>query len=782
MHRLLPALALFAASSVVAAELPQVPAGHPRVYVRPADLPELKAKLGQPQFAQAWEDVQASSEPLAKALVFLLTGDRTAGEAAVAVGLQQLQACTDARRPSQAMHWGAVIYDWCYDLLDDTKKQAFITEFERIAALHEPWYPARLTSMAVVGHTTEGWLLSGQLPAGLAIYDESPEMFTAAEQLFFGRFVEVRDFYYPAHRHHQGDSYVSRFFHDMKASWLFRRMGAGDVFSREQQFVPYQLIYNLRPDGQQLRSGDTYDDAGRSADKREIALLTGSYYQDPYLLWLADSDLFGRGGFSYRVLELLFRPSGVATRPLSELPAKKYFPMPMGEMVVRTGWTLGVDSPDALVHMRIGGTFFGNHQRKDFGTFQVYYRGPLALSTGVYEGVDSPYGSEHWLSWHHQTIAHNGLLVFDPSEPMEYFSNAANDGGQRWPKTGDHPPDLTTLLTKGYDYGRVTAHGVASGSLDFGYLAGDITQAYSPTKVTEVTRSMVALVTHQADAPAVLVVLDRVTATRPELKKTWLLHSIQEPVVEGRTITVVHDGATYDAKGHYGGKLVVESLLPEAASVTAIGGPGTEFWIESAQKSFAVTKSGAAEPGAWRVEVSPAHSSARDLFLHVLTVMPIAAMAGPKVDGLETADLVGASVLGKTVFFGKASSRLDAPVRFTLTTNQEVLVCDLAAGPWTVFRDGGPIAVRDVSAEAGTLDGPMDPGEYELRPGNHLPDAGMLSDPDAGTPADAGESSSWVVEAEAGCGCSPSGGAPSLLALACCLGFMARRSGSRPHI
>ena len=48
---------------------------------------------------------------------------------------------------------------------------------------------------------------------------------------FFERFVPVRNFYYPGHAHHQGDSYTSRFLHDQLASWLFRRMGAGDVLT-----------------------------------------------------------------------------------------------------------------------------------------------------------------------------------------------------------------------------------------------------------------------------------------------------------------------------------------------------------------------------------------------------------------------------------------------------------------------------------------------------------------------------------------------------------------------
>ncbi|MBW2459570.1 MAG: hypothetical protein JRI68_34065, partial [Deltaproteobacteria bacterium] len=390
------------------AQNPTVPPGHPRVYVQSADLPAIQAKLQNPAFAEAWQDVQDSSDPVARAFVYLATGDANAGQSAVSGGLSALQACDDARVFNQAMHWGACVYDWCYDLLSSNQRQAFVTEFERIAGLHSPDFPADPEAPSVVGHVTEGWLLTGQLPAGVAIYDEAPTMYDAAATLFMSRFVEVRDYYYPAHMHHQGDSYFARFAHDQAASWLFRRMGAGDVLSRDQQYVPYQILYALRPDGQQLRSGDTYNDSGKSSSKRLIAMLTGSYYDDPYLLTLADSDLYWNPPDYHQVLELLFRPAGAASAPLEQLPRTKLFAMPMGEMVARTGWQLGVDSPDTVVQMRIGGTFFGNHQRKDFGTFQIYHRGPLAIASGVYEGDNCNYGCDHWLHYHHQTVSQNG--------------------------------------------------------------------------------------------------------------------------------------------------------------------------------------------------------------------------------------------------------------------------------------------------------------------------------------------------------------------------------------
>jgi hypothetical protein len=722
-------------TSPAAAQVPDVPAGHPRVYVRSSDLPDVQAKLTDPAFADAWEQVQQSDTALSKAFLYLVEGDVAAGQQAVVQGLAELQACDDARVFDQAMHWAACIYDWCYDLLSDADKQAFIGEFERIAASHDPGYPADPASSAVVGHVTEGWLLTGQLPAGVAIHDEQTEMYDAAAALFLDRFVEVRNFYYPAHMHHQGDSYVSRFMHDQAASWLFRRIGAGDVLSPEQQYVPYQFLYHLRPDGQQMRSGDGYDEQGKSQSKRLIAMLTGSYYDDPYLLGLSDSDLYWNAPVYHRVLELLFRPAGTVARPPDDLPLSKYFAMPMGEMVARTGWTLGVDSPDTVVHMRIGGTFFGNHQRKDWGTFQVYHRGPLAISSGVYEGDDCGYGCDHWAHYHHQTIAHNALLVFDPTEEMTKGSNTtANDGGQKWPNGGrDHPPDLASLKEDGYDLGQVTAHAIGPDAVSprYSYIAGDITRAYADTKVSRVTRSMVTLRTDLAASPVVFLTYDRVVSKDPSFKKTWLLHSMQEPTVEGSSFTVVRDEPHWKGEGDYDGKLVVDSLLPEGPGIAKVGGPGKEFWVESTATNYAVTKAPPAEPGAWRVEVSPSSSAAEDRFLHVMRVMEASASSGAGSQKVEGEGWQGGVWGGWGATFSTTGDLLGAMEwEWSGPEDMHWLACDLAAGWWQVVRDGAVVDVAEVGPEGWVLfvEGPA--GSYRLEPG--LPPDGGPG-PDSGT-------------------------------------------------
>jgi|CXWL01.1.fsa_nt_gi heparin/heparan-sulfate lyase len=694
-------------------QMPAVPSDHPRVYVRPSDVRVIRARIGMPEFLPAWKDVHsATTDPesgyLFRAFVYLVTGDPGQGRRAIDGALAALLATTDGRTFGSPFHFGALVYDWCYDLLSEHDKQVFIRHFERLADSHAPGYPASLEAPALAGHGVEGWLLTGQLPAGLAIYDESPILFQAASRLFLAQFRPALNFQYTGHGHSQGDSYSSRFLHDQAASWLFRRIGAGDILSREQHFVPYQVVYNLRPDGQQMRRGDTFDDAGTHLSKWMAMLLTAFYYEDPYLFGLARDRMPQEGRAFASLFTLLFKPDRLQARPLGDLPRSKFFPHPIGEMVTRTGWTLGADSKDAVMTMRIGNYFFGNHQHKDFGSFQIYYRGALAIASGAYEGDNGAYATEHWQHYYHQTIAHNGLLVLDPTEGLP-----VNDGGQRGPNGGnDHPRNLRMLTTHDYEMGNVLAHeiGPDSSSPDYSYLSGDITRAYS-NKVDRVTRSMVALNFHDLVYPASLVILDRVTATDPSFKKTWLLHTVQEPKIEGQRVTVA-----FNQQGP-SGKLVVDALLPAQARIAMIGGPGREFWIESAQKNFATSKAKPAEPGAWRVEVSPSRPRKDDLFLHVLTVMDGEVATGPDVHRIEGTDLVGARVRDRTVLFSRQGTLLaQAELTIDGPDQMKVLICDLLPGAWAIFDREQALVAKGQATEAGTCGYfTVPPGEYGLK-------------------------------------------------------------------
>ena len=719
-----------------------VPSSHPRVYLQEKNLAEIRTKTKLSEFSFSWQQIKESAssnepDPWAIAFVYLIENNPADAARAIQLGLSDLKTTTDVRKPGNTMQAAACIYDWCYDQLTPTLREDYIAEFQRIAGLASPWYPAQADSMnAVCGHDMEGWLLTAQLPAGLAIYYDSPTMFDAANTVFQELVVPVFNFFAPAHMHHQGDSYAAnRFCHEILATWLYHRIGYDNLISKEQRLLPYQFLYHRRPDKRQFKSGDTYDDRGRLAEKKIAALLAGSFSGDPYLLgyWLNMDPYWdvSRNAYPY-IFDLLFRPLNTQTQtyPLSELPLTKYFAEPMGEMIARTGWDFGINqSPDAVAYMRIGGTLFGNHQCKDWGIFQIYYKGILALTTGLYTG--NSYGDAHWEYYRHATISHNGLLIEDPVEPgIRVNGKSTLGGGQRWPDELDihqdfnplHPKDVTVLQTNEYTYGQVTAVGFGPDDEkpEYSFIAGDITNAYS-SKVEKVTRSMVALNTGNAAWPMVMMTFDFITASDARYTKKWLVHSIGEPVIEGKSISIIDNRVHPELAGEkYNGKLVIQSLLPAQVNIEKIGGPGYEFWVngENYTEPTSDWDSEIVEAGNWRIEISPAIKQPSDHLFHVMVVMDANTANAPEINQLETEKLVGATILDRTVLFSKLNRLMNKTEIFEIkgAGAYKVLLMGVAPGLWRVKPEHGPELEIRANLKQRCLYFEALPGLVELQP------------------------------------------------------------------
>jgi hypothetical protein len=298
---------------------------------------------------------------------------------------------------------------------------------------------------------------------------------------------------------------------------------------------------------------------------------------------------------------------------------------------------------------------------------------------------------------------------------------SANDGGQLWPNEGrDHPGDMDMLLDKanGYEMGTVTAHdfGPDKNTPEYSYIAGDISKAYYSLKASLVTRSMITLNTSSTAYPCIFVVFDRITSLKQSYKKTWLLHSIEEPNVLGQTITIRNTGAHYSGNGRYSGKLVAQSLLPKDALIQKVGGSGKEFWVESVSKNYYTEKQNGAEPGAWRIEISPAQAAEPDVFFNVLSVMDTATGAGPQVSLIKNDSIAAVRVLDRIVAFSK-ENRLLTELSITVegAQNAKLLVCDAAHGAWTIKHQNAVYETAVVSQGAHTLYVNCIPGTYQFQ-------------------------------------------------------------------
>jgi heparin/heparan-sulfate lyase len=495
-------------------------------------------------------------------------------------------------------------------------------------------------------------------------------------------------------------------------------MGAGNVYDPAQRFVPYSWVYTTRPDGQRLRGGDTFADntpPGQPWNEYGGTLLTASYYHDGVLL----SQALQQGGLSDNeaLFEFLWRDPDLKPRPIAGLPLSRYFGSPFGWMVARTGW--GEDA--VIAEMKINEYNFGNHQHLDGGAFQLYARGALAIDSGLYQGGSSgDYGSPHGKNYYWRTIAHNALLIHDPAEKFSAKGDFGNDGGQRLPNGRGEPRALADLLApeKGYRTGRVLAHGFGPDAQRPAYtlLQGDLTAAYSG-KVKAVQRSFVFLNLGDARVPAALIVFDRVVSSDPAFRKFWLLHTLEEPRLQGTRATV--DRTQRGARG----RLELDVLLPAAgdAETATVGGPGREYWVFGRNFTNDVNPARRArstlETGDWRIEVSPRRAAAEDHFLTVMQATDHTAPGRLPVQRLDAGEWVGCTLAAPdatwVVLSRRDQARSDRPVSFTVGAEARgrFLVTHLSAGRWRAVPAAGPAQVINVDESTGAVwwEGPAGP-------------------------------------------------------------------------
>ncbi|WP_158543636.1 fibronectin type III domain-containing protein [Cohnella sp. OV330] len=664
----------------------------------------------------------------------------------------------------------AFVYDWCYALLTDEDKRFFIERIDRMASqFTDIGYPAFKQSAVTSPGSSEVWLLD-LLAAGIAIYDEKPEMYNIVSDFLYEQVFPARDFLYESGMPYNGVAYgPGKYMFDLWPSWLYKKMGKDDPYwNNNMKEVPYRWLYERRPDGQLLRSGDnyisTYADPGEYWDNLGDTAYPEYLYQDGLILTEANRIrpiIKPNDNFNSALFALLLRDLTLAPQPIANLSQKsltRYFGSPIGSMIARTGWctylgntpecTSPNAAPDVVAEMKIQEWSVNDHAHWDAGSFQLYYKGALAIKSGVYEGLDASntlvgYGSPHDLNYHKRSIAANTLLIEDPAETFKYRGTTrSNDGGQRIANDGYQSNNLTDLKdpAKGYRTGEVLSYGIQANAdgqplaaPDFSYLKGDITDAYSD-KVSEVKRSFVFLNLKNATIPAALITYDKVTAASSSYQKKWLLHSEETPTVNGNRTVIKRE------EGNYDGKLVNDTLLPAAASVdvTLVGGSGNEYLVDGTNYPMG-DKYGVntVEGGTYRVEVSPKTEASTDRFLNVMQVMDAGTTpASPVYLEARTPTNAkrhdGVMLRDRVVFFGYSGERNTDTLKFNVTNtgpnNLKFLITDMAAGFWQVKRDGEAGFLVRSTKEGGFIEFEGAPGEYTIT------NYGLASDNAAPTP------------------------------------------------
>ena len=563
----------------------------------------------------------------------------------------------------------AVVYDWLYDRMSDADRteirEGMIPYLEALrdwGYIQDPGY--------IGGHERWGYAVFAM--ALIALYDDYPGAAPLIEQC---RDHIARGFY-PAQAwiaedggYHMGWAYTSGYT-EFDLPYLVWTVGTNDVVLDDwiAQTGDWYL-YGMRGD----------DKFPQAADSFSISLSLG-----------AKSSIYAAGigdrGTSRWYLEnkieptsesflqlLVFDPDVAATSPES-LPQGRLF-QNAGLIVARDEWGAGTTH----FAFKSGAFYSANHHSRDENTFTLHYQTPLAIDSGHYDS----YGSDHWDNYYTRTIAHNGIVVFDPSQTMTLHGDeVSNDGGQVF---RDEPRQLEDLQPGGH----ASLDGIRQyqDSDQFTYGFGDATKAYDTSRVSLAQREVVYLRDIARPHPAV-VVFDRVTSTSASFQKRFLLHTVEQPTIQGALMVAEHGG----------GRLTSATVYPADAQLALVGGAGSEFLVDGTNYPFD-PQGGEGDPadkgifpGSWRLEVSPGQAATEDFFLHVLFVDDVGAAAVTASDTarIADADAIGVQVADWTVVFPRSSSgasSLDYVVSTGGTTKH--LVAGLPAGQSVAFSVNG---------------------------------------------------------------------------------------------
>lgn len=276
-----------------------------------------------------------------------------------------------------------------------------------------------------------------------------------------------------------------------------------------------------------------------------------------------------------------------------------YFPT-FGLMIVRSGAT----ENDTYASIKAGARHT-QHQHYDENSFIIYRQGFQALDTGERGSA------AHHRVYYPQTVAHNSILIRMENEPLPpywYPANAPaipgkvfNDGGQS-----------RMAANRPLGFEKSPYHAVTG---------GDATGCYAPEKCSEAVRQFVYV------APDYFVIYDRVTSVKPDQKKSFLLHTQNEP-------EELSPGLWRSEAGE--GALFIRPLLPEQAAAEVIGGPGKEFWTNGRNWEIPNHEKAFAKPnwsGRCRLELSPPGQARKARFLTVLQAADrsVSQMAGTQL-------------------------------------------------------------------------------------------------------------------------------------------------------
>ena len=629
----------------------------------------------------------------------------------------------------------ALVYDWCYDLLDEDDKVQFISGVENClcvgtnskgAKTEVGFPPSGLGSVA--DHACEYIIMRDYLSFAVAIYGDNSSWWDYVGGRVYAEYVPMRNYYYQSGMTSQGTGvYITaRFVGDIYSAWILDTATGVNPYVGMEQVLRSCLSYEFEP-GKLFNDGDGDGNFVNAARFLDIAYMSAYLFDDATVLaqanyLLGDSVLNcgshekGYMGINGPLLMALSGLSDVkpAENRYEDLDLIRYNGHPLGQYLAHSAWN---DPAAVSVFMRIKERSTSNHEHYDSGTFEIYYKGMLTSDAGVYNG----YGTPHTDFYHQATISHNGLIIYDPSKSKSqggwYSGGQKNFGGSSsslefWLKD----QNKTTGVVTGHQHAyRDEAETVPA----YAYIAGDISSAYESDTASYVGRRMLTVFTGDEDFPMAFFVYDDLTS-KAGCERRFLLQitSPDEPTVKNNTITTENGE----------GKLVLTCLTPTIL-INPQGGRNTGKYDASKSNNYLVNGKQVSpnditrDDGHWgRVEIIFASGSTNASFMNVIYVTDKGNKSSASVESItEATGLQGGVFMDSFAgLFATSRERATTELSCTVTGGESVsyYVSGVAAGEWQITVDGNTVGSCTATEEGGLLVFTAPAGRLVISPAN----------------------------------------------------------------
>jgi len=587
-----------------------VPVEHPRLlgsraYLQSlaADRPDAYKRVVRVAREQKADD---HAKMISMALVCAIEQDRRLGESAVRMAMKYVTGPIRKGHVTFAHDLArcAVVYDLCHDCWTADERKKFHEYMNQTV-------DANVRSETHVFHN--GWYGYKHWGIGLACYatyhenDRAPDILDTLEDDWLTRAAPALELAGDGGGWAEG-YYINYWLYE----WLFfcevaRRCEGIDYCSQAPKFFAHRAVASMFETYPGLSTYNSHraipmgDGGGRrfGGDRDKVLsarrILVNRFAEDPdHQVVHAFNELAPRSSVGvYAYKDFLWRDTTVEKGNLTDFKLSHMSPGP-GYVYARSSW-----DDDATYFFFKCGDRFTAHQHLDVGHFLIYKHEELAGDGGHYDS----FGSIHDVNYHLRTIAHNTILLYDPSETwpdIRAGNVTGNDGGQahNWPHHNGAVTD-PAQWHEGRDLYDIADIVAFEDQEAYVYVAGDCTRAYSGDKMDCFTRQIVFL------RPNTFIIFDRVQSQNAHFRKTWLLHAMKVPIRAGEHLVMTNGK----------GRLFVQTLLPRNPDIKIVSGP--ELYRYGGRNYPPARDTGPAPE--CRIEVSPSDQHTWDYFLHVLT-------------------------------------------------------------------------------------------------------------------------------------------------------------------